>query len=367
MSTRWLVPAGVLCLVAAFTPHEASSQEPTVKAIADRYISARGGMEHILAVRTLILRGPARTDGRPGRFMVKARPYYWMVGEPRPNRDYAEGFDGSHWEFYGDAGLVIRPTGEPAAAGRHTAYFDDPLVYFGTPGWSFEKIQDARIGADDAFGIRATMPDGFQRDIYVSKSTWLVTAVRAAAPVHAFGPAIRSETRISDYRSLNGALFPMRFDSYDIETGKPSEIGVPWATAEVNVVLPLDYFSPPPEPRTPLARMLNAMYASRAIPSDALLWLTDFRSNPVTGVIDTQAGVEATAYQILKSGMHETAIVLLEVNLKEHPRSASAHFGLGRAYRSAGREKEAIAAFNAALAIDPKHRPSLDAIHQGSR
>jgi hypothetical protein len=353
MSKRVLFGCGLLCLIAASTPRDTLSQTPSVKEIAERYVAARGGMDRILSVRTLILRGPARADGRPGRFMVKARPYYWMVGEPLPNRDYAEGFDGSHWEFYENPGLVIRPTGEPAAAGRHTAYFDDPLVYFGTSGWSFEKIQDARIGADDAYGIRATMPDGFQRDIYVSKSTWLVIAVRAAAPVHAFGPPVRSETRISEYRPLNGALFPMRFDSYDIDTGKPTEVGVPWATADVNVSLPLDYFSPPKEPATPLARMLNAMYSSRAIPSDALLWLIDFRRNPATASIDTEAGVEATAYQILKSGMHETAIVLLEANVREHPKSALAHFGLGRAYRSAGRETDAIASFKTAIALDP--------------
>lgn len=353
MFHRVAIACSLLCLIAASAPRDGRSQAPSVKEIAARYVAARGGMDRILSVRTLILRGPARADGRPGRFMVKARPYYWMVGEPSPNRDYAEGFDGSHWEFYGNPGLVIRPTGEPAAAGRHTAYFDDPLVYVGTPGWSFEKIEDARIGADDAYGIRATMPDGFQRDIYVSKNTWLVIAVRAAAPVHAFGPPIRSETRISEYRQLNGALFPMRFDSYDIETGKPTEIGVPWETAEVNVPLPLDYFSPPKEPATPLARMLNAVYASRAIPSDALLWLTDFRGNPATASIDTELGVEATAYQILKSGMPETAIALLEANVKEHPRSALAHFGLGRAYRTAGRETDATAAFKTAIAIDP--------------
>jgi hypothetical protein len=365
MSKSYKRACALLFLILTSTPRGATSQEPSVKEIAERYVTARGGMDRILSVRTLILRGPPRADGRPGRFMVKARPYYWMVGEPSPTRDYAEGFDGSHWEFYGNPGLVIRPTGEPAAAGRHTAYFDDPLVYVGQTGWSFEKIADAHIGADDAYGIRTTMPDGFQRDIYVSKVTWLVIAVRAAAPVHAFGPSIRSETRISDYRPLNGALFPMRFDSYDIETGVPTEVGVPWATAEVNIALPLDYFSPPKEPATPLARMLNAVYASRSFPSDALLWITDFHRNPATADIDTEAGVESTAYQILKSGMHETAIAILEANAREHPRSAAAHFGLGRAYRSAGRETNAMASFNAALAIDPSHRPSLDAIQQG--
>jgi cytochrome c-type biogenesis protein CcmH/NrfG len=62
---------------------------------------------------------------------------------------------------------------------------------------------------------------------------------------------------------------------------------------------------------------------------------------------------EGTASQILKSGMHETAIAVLQANVEEHPKSALAHFGLGRAYRSAGRETDAIASFKAAIAIDP--------------
>jgi tetratricopeptide (TPR) repeat protein len=353
-----------LLLVASVRPVDAQSSDPAIKAIVDRYLTARGSLEKIRSVRTLILRGPPRPDGRPGRFMVKARPYYWMIGEPSPTRSFAEGFDGSHWEYYADPGLVMRPTGEPAAAARHTAYFDDALVYFGELGWQYELLPDGQVGADAVHWIRATFPDGFRRDYGVSKASGLVLAFRWAAPLHAVGRPIHTETRLFDWRPLNGALFPMRLEDYAIATGERIEPAPGWATAEVNVELPLDYFAPPPEPRTPLARMLNAMYASREYPADAMLWYKDFRANPQTAAINTEAGVEAVAFQMLKSGHIQTSIVVLEANVRDYAQSAAAHFHLGRAYRTAGREREAVERFNTALRLDPTYKQASDALAQ---
>ncbi len=335
----------------------------TLREIVDSNVAARGGLEKIRGVRTLILRGPPRPNGRPGRFMARARPQYFLVGEPAPDRDYAEGFDGAAWESCGSLGLVLRTTGAPAEASRHTGYFDDPLVSSLEPGWGLELLGSERIGGRESFRIRATYPDSFQNELFVDKQTWLIIATRKAAPIHAVGADVQTETRVSDYRSIEGALFPMRFEEYVIATGRPlSELSGGWATAEANVQLPAGYFSPPAEPSTPLARMLNAVFATRSHPADALAWYRDFRADPATAGIDTQEGIEAVAYQASKTGAIETALVLLEANLQEHPRSASAHFGLGRALQAAGRRSEASARFREAVRLDPSHRRAADAL-----
>jgi TolA-binding protein len=80
--------------------------------------------------------------------------------------------------------------------------------------------------------------------------------------------------------------------------------------------------------------------------------------------VNTEAGVEAVAYQIMKSGYHQTSIVLLEANLRDYPKSANAHFQLGRAYRAAEQEREAIEEFQAALRIDPSHKQATEALAQ---
>ena len=123
-----------------------SQNTPTAKQIVQRYIEARGGMQRIMAIRTLILRGEG-SEGeapmRPGRVMTRARPYYLLVGDPikKATADFAEGNDGSHWEFYRDPGLIIRSTGAPANAIRHTAYFDDALTMSARePGWTVNML-----------------------------------------------------------------------------------------------------------------------------------------------------------------------------------------------------------------------------------
>lgn len=361
------MPSPRALLLSALTvttgPSAPRHDPPTVQEIVTRYIAARGGLERIRSVRNLILRGPRRPDGRPGRWMARARPGYFVVGEPGPSRDFGEGFDGSAWEFYGDPGIVIRTTDAPAAAARHTSYFDDPLVSSLDGGWRIELLGADRIGDRPAWRLGVTFPDGFRSELFVDQTSWLIIASRKAAPIHAFGNAVTTETRISDYRNLNGALFPMRFDEYVIATGQRlDDMSGSWETVEFNVPLPLDYFSPPAEPRTPLARMLNAVYADRGIPSDALRWYRDFRANPATAGLDTEAGIEAVGYQCLKNGAIPTGVALLEANLREHPKSAAAHFGVGRAYRAAGREADAMARFRQALALDPGFTRARDAI-----
>ena len=354
------MPASCAALALAAALAALQAPEPpaalTAADVVQRYIAARGGLGRIKAVRSLVLR-----DGR--RFMAKARPYFWMVGEPGPARDYAEGNDGAPWEWMKTHGLVLRTTGAPAAAARHTAYFDDPLVSSLEPGWSVELVGTSEVGDRPAYQLRATFPDGFRTDEFVDTRTFLRVATRKVAPVHAFGAGIATETRVSDYRDVSGALFPMTFREFVIATGQPlDDVSGTWTSVEANLPLPPGYFSPPLAGETPLARMLNAAFAARAIPADALGWYRHFRGDPATAGIDAQAGIEMVGYQCLKNEAVATGVMLLEENLKEHPDSAAAHFGLGRAYRAAGREADAIARFRSALELDPGHKRAREAL-----
>jgi tetratricopeptide (TPR) repeat protein len=345
---------------------------PTAEEIVQRYVKARGGMQKIMAIRTLILRGEGSEGDapmRPGRVMTRARPYYLLVADPakKATADFAEGNDGSHWEFYRDPGLIIRTTGAPANAIRHTAYFDDALVMSARePGWKVNLMGKEMVAGRETCKLHVIYPDGFEVDFFVDSQNWLVVANRMAAPTHAFGEAVKAETRWLEWREVNGVLFPTMMQGVEIATNKILDRGR-WTSIEANVELPPDTFSPPEFQQTPLTRMLNAVYAARTIPTDALGWYTDFRNNPANAGVDTQPGMAAVGYQILKTGAVETAILLLEANVKDNPKSAQAHFGLGRAYRTAGRETEAVAMFRKALAIDPTYKRAADALNQSTK
>lgn len=343
------------------------NKELSAEEIIQNYIKARGGMEKILAIRTLIVRGEG-SEGekpmRPGRVMTRARPYYLLVGDPlkKAQASFAEGNDGSHWEFYRDPGLLLRPTGAPANAIRHTAYFDDALVMSARePGWKVKLMGKETVANQETYRIHVVYPDGFENDFFVDSQKWLVVANRTAAQIHAFGDAVKTETRWLEWREVNGVLFPAMLQGVEIATNKILDRGR-WTSYEVNIELPPDTFSPPTIQETPLIRMINAAYAARFIPTDALGWYMDFRNNPANKDVDTQVAMASVGYQILKTGAVETAILLLEANVKDYPKSAMARFGLGRAYKTANRIDEAIAEFKQALEIDPSYKRASDAL-----
>ena len=315
----------------------------TASEIVQRYIAARGGIEKLRAIRTLVLTGPARPNGRPGRRMLRARPFYLSIG--------SEGNDGSPWEAYDEFGLQPRVTDAPGAALRHTAYFDDALVMSLEPGWKVELTGTERIRDRDTYRLRVTYPDGFATESFVDRDSWLAIARRVTAPIHAFGESVTTLALIGDYRPVAGVLYPYSLSEVDEKTGEPVD-SFTWQSIEANLPISADRFSPPPRADTPIARLVNAIFAARHVPADALGWYHDFLRDPHTSSIDVQAAIEAVAYECLKNGAISTGTALLEENLAAHPASATAHFGLGRAARAAGREADALAHFRDAVRLD---------------
>src|SRR5258705_13169251 len=202
---RALIHSAALVALATLitSPAVAQAARPaaiTAPEIVQRYIAARGGLEKMRAIRTLAFRGPLRPNGKPGRQILRARPFYLSIG--------SEGNDGSPWEAYDEYGLQPRVTDAPGAALRHTAYFDDPLVMSLEPGWAIELTGSERIGDRDTWRLRVRYPDGFTSESFVDRETWLLVARRITAPVHAFAEPVASQAVFGDYRPVSGVLFP---------------------------------------------------------------------------------------------------------------------------------------------------------------
>ena len=67
-------------------------------------------------------------------------------------------------------------------------------------------------------------------------------------------------------------------------------------------------------------------------------------------------------YQMLKMGDVASPVELLKANAAAYPQSASAAFGLGRAYKEAGDRLKAREEFKRALKLDPNHKRAADAL-----
>lgn len=165
--------------------------------------------------------------------------------------------------------------------------------------------------------------------------------------------------RVGDYRPVAGVLFAHSFAETEIATGKMLN-EMQWGSIVANRDLPERWFSPPQFIRTRLQQLLEQLFAGRA-DAQAVMWTyRDFRrSHPD---VDTRAGLEAIGYQMLKMGDHGTAIALLEANVADYPRSASAAFALGRAYRIAGNVEKARKELERALKLDPNHERAAEAL-----
>jgi RNA polymerase sigma-70 factor (ECF subfamily) len=103
-------------------------------------------------------------------------------------------------------------------------------------------------------------------------------------------------------------------------------------------------------------------WPARHAPADALGWYHDFLRDPATSDVDAEGAIESVAYECLKNGAIPTGTALLEENLRAHPTSARAHFGLGRAYRAAGREADALERFREAVRLDSTLVAAKDAL-----
>lgn len=364
--SRHLLQAALFILV--LTPGPALTQTLTsVDEIIARHTEARGGLEAILAIKTLVFSGGFYVEGdyrsNGEAVMMLKRPYYKLVGHPENPGGFMEGNDGAAWEWFADPGIVVRTVGAASAASRHGADIEGPLINYRHKGYVVTLEGKEILPSGPAYSLLVTMPDGYRTRQLLDQSSFLVVAQRHAAPIHAFGEAVQSETSVEDYRSVAGVLFAHRFVERQVATGETMS-SMQWTSIEADKSIPDAWFSPPQFQRTPLQDWMEKLYVQRD-DVNAMYWLYE-RFRLTHPDLNTRAASEFIGFQILKMGNPDSAIKLLEWNYSDYPQSAEAAFELGRAHQSAGHRAAAQSLFEKALASDPEHARSRQAL-QGLR
>jgi hypothetical protein len=333
-----------------------------VEEIIARHIEAVGGQRRIDAIHSVVFRLTYREGAHVNShgYMAKMRPYYKTLGDPKNLKgDVNEGFDGSAWEYYADPGVVLRVVGAAAAATRHGTELVDSVADARMLGARIELAGDESFAGKPAYKLHITLADGFEKDLFVDQQSFLIVGDRRTAPVHAFGAAVKSENRFGDYRPVNGVLFPFTIQEVEIATGKELN-SVTMQSVTVNEKFDLNYFGPPQFEHTPLQQMLEQLYMER---DDAVSVMWTYRTfRGANAAVDTRAGVEFIGYQMAKMSEFPGAIQLLTANAADYPKSASAQYGLGRAYKAAGDASSARTCFQKALEIDPNFKKASDGL-----
>ncbi len=338
----------------------------TVDAVVDRHVAALGGLARIHAITSFVHRGWYHEgDLRIATYLAQRRPFYRVIGTPaRTLTSIHEGYDGSAWEYYPDPGIVVRTVGAAAAATRHGAAFDDPLVEYRLHGTTLALGDATSFEGKQVVELDVTLADGFRQKLFVDTTSWMIAGDERVVPMHAFGERYVTHNVLTDYRPEGGVMAAHHFAEIDSATGKVlDESGID--TVEINSELPLAQFSPPQWDRTPLQTMVQRIYDER---DDAVPVLATYRDFGATfDVHDSKVGdaVDFVGYQCLKMGHADVSVALLARNVADHPGSARAHFGLGRALEAGGDRLRAREEYGRALAIDPQYgraRTALDAL-----
>ena len=324
--------------------------------LPDRPIEDLQSGEELRELRSVIYRGRYHEGEHEnsGAAMAMMRPFYKLVGDPeKPVVDFAEGYDGSAWEYYGDPGIVVRTVGAAAAASRHGLAIDGPLADYREKGSVVTLAGLDDVGGRPAYRLRVRMRDGFEEDELIDRESWMLVASRKVAPIHAFGKSVASETRFSDFRPVAGVMFSFVSSEVEIGTGRVLN-DMTWTEIVANRNLDPAAFSPPEIKRTPIQALIDHLFVERE-DREAVLWsYAEFRR--AYPEVDTDVAMQVAGYQILKMGDVGPATALLEQNAKDYSQSTGAFFGLGRAYATAGKKAEARTAFEKALALDPKNK-----------
>jgi tetratricopeptide repeat protein len=349
-----------LCMVGSFV--SAADRDTSVEDIVAHHIEALGGRANIDKVKSTVVHAEYREGNfvMPGAYMAKMLPYYRTICDPnQPPGDVCEGYDGSAWEYYKEPGVVLRTVTAAAAAARHGLDLFDSLVDYKMHGTKVELIGAEMFHGKAAFKLHVTLADGFEKEMFVDKDSFLVVGDRRAAPVHAFGEAVRSENEIGDYRRVEAVMFPFLYKEVEIVSGREMN-RLTIQSMEVNSKFTAASFAPPQFVRSPFQQFLENLYVQRTDPISVMWTYREFRAAHPD--VDTRDGVEFIGYQMAKMKDFNGAVALLTANAADYPKSASAQYGLGRAYKAAGDADHARAAFRRALELDPGFKKASEGL-----
>ena len=203
----------------------------TADEVIERNTEAMGGRAALEAVNSIevdlhIVDPDFEVDGkyraaRPGRMRIDV-----MAGGKHV---YTEAFNGDRgWQWKGEGEATQEESPKATAALRHGVEL--PSKLFGLHelrqrGHRVDLASRERIDGTDYYALRITLNDGYTTTLCLDPKSWLITRRRDVRPLHVdIDPTPTTiESRISDFRKVDGVLFAFASTDTDLATGKVLE------------------------------------------------------------------------------------------------------------------------------------------------
>lgn len=242
-----LAAAGAMAASPAPDPPAAKpAPAPSVDEIVGRYVTARGGIEKLRALRTLRQEGRVSAGaGRDGLVMREIK---------RPGKirfEFTVQGVTSVFASDGQRGWKVNPLeGETAPRplpeealidAREQADIDGPLVDWKSKGSQLEVAGREAVGGRDAWKLKVTLKSGGVLMAWVDVHS--ANLVRTEASRQVRGRQVRIETTFGDYRRTGGILFPHLVEVR--ASGRPQLLKIVVDKVEVNPTLSDARFAPP--------------------------------------------------------------------------------------------------------------------------
>ena len=202
--------AGCLAVTADTQP----APQLSASEIADRNVSARGGLQAWRAVQTMSYSGKMEAGGKQNVQL----PFVLELKRPRKTRVEIEFANDKAVQVYDGAnGWKLRPflnrrdiepfSPDELKAAAMESDLDGPLVDHATKGTKVDLEGVEKVEGHDAYKLKLTMKDGLTRHLWVDTQTFLEVKIEGT-PRRLDGRMRPVEIYYRDYRNVGGLTLP---------------------------------------------------------------------------------------------------------------------------------------------------------------
>jgi hypothetical protein len=187
--------------------------------VVENAISALGGKEYLLSIKTLYTDISTEMEGRQVN---------WVTKEMLPNKgSFQIVYDGRivfrNW-YDGNTGYEI-VNGEKAKANpeefkdkKYKKNIFNELDYLDTSLWKLELVEEEKVNDEDCYKVKASLVNGEVRNLYFSKRTfYMLREDKVNAEKGSF-----TSTSFSDYKKFGGLTY---YSVMKFGNGEKTQIG----------------------------------------------------------------------------------------------------------------------------------------------
>ena len=188
----------------------------TVDEIIAKSVEARGGMDKLKSINTI--KSTGKMELGPGveapGVMYFMRPEMFRLDFTFQGLTATQAYDGK------SAWMIMPFTGkkDPEAMSadetkelQENADIDGPLVDYKSKGNTVELLGKEKLEGTDAYKLKVTLKNGDIKTIYLDSDSFLEIKEEGKRTVR--GSEQEFESSLSDYREVNGVMFPFAVES----------------------------------------------------------------------------------------------------------------------------------------------------------